>query len=130
MYTGGYHPRYNDQRCMNKPSSMTQFTINASSFVYGWILVGLNIIISAVFWWQLPVQIPLFYSLPYGDPQLAAREWFFLLPGLSILLLMGYLLLSRLVVGSKIFLNIIRWLHLLGLFLLTVAMVHILFIVL
>lgn len=114
---------------MNKQNS-TPFTLHASSFLYGWVLVILNIIITVVFWWQLPIQIPLFYSLPYGTPQLASREWFFLLPGLSVLLLMGYLLLSKVTVQSKIFLNAVKWLHLLGLFLLTVAIVHILFIVL
>jgi hypothetical protein len=102
----------------------------ASSFLSGWVLVGLNIIIAVIFWWQLPIQIPLFYSLPYGTLQLVSREWIFLLPSLSILFLISYLLLSRLTVQSKIFQNTIKWLHLLGLFLLIVAIVHILLIVL
>ena len=114
---------------MNRSPSISP-THHTTSFLYGWILLSLNIIISAVFWWQLPNQIPLFYSLPYGEPQLASREWFLLLPGLSVLLTVGNIFLGRLVVQSKIFLDIVTWLHLLGLFLLTVAMVHILFIVL
>lgn len=100
------------------------------SNLYGWIVAGLNIVIGLIFWWQLPVEIPLFYSLPYGTAQLAAREWFFLLPGLSVLLLVGLTLISRVRIQSKIFFAIIRWLHLLSLSLLTIAMVHILVIVL
>jgi len=113
-----------------KRSQSATFILQPVSFLYGWILVGLNLIISAVFWWQLPDEIPLFYSLPYGAAQLQSRQWFFLLPGLSLFLLFDYLLVSRLTVSSKIFYSIMKWLHLLGLFLLTIALVHILVIVL
>jgi hypothetical protein len=114
---------------MVRPRS-AEYVLQPGSFLYGWILVGLNLIISAVFWWQLPDQIPLFYSLPFGLAQLQSRQWFFLLPGLSVFLLFDYLLISRLMVSSSLFYSIIKWLHLLGLLLLTIALVHILIIVL
>lgn len=107
-------------------------TIQKPSYGYGYGLFFVILILSltGIFWWQLPPQVPLFYSLPYGTNQLATREWVLLLPGLAVLTWISYFLLSRLDVSSGIYIKILRWLHVLGLFLLTIALVHIMSIIL
>lgn len=60
-----------------------------------------NLLMIASFIWKynsLPVQIPLFYSLPWGDDQLADLWMIFLLP----LLMNGFIVLN-LYLGKKYF---------------------------
>jgi len=97
---------------------------------YGLLLVLFSLIVTLVFWWRLPPQVPLFYSLPYGVSQLATKEWFFILPGLSTLTWLGYLILSKQSVKSGIYIQLMKWLFLLSLFLLAIAIIHVLFLVL
>jgi hypothetical protein len=82
-------------------------------------------IITGVFWWQLPPEIPLFYSLPYGVSQLAGRGWFLLLPGYSVLVYLIGQLLMRWNLKSTLFAPMISWLQTLCLFLATLVMIHI-----
>jgi len=101
-----------------------------TGYGYGLILVLLNVMLTAVFWWQLPPQIPLFYSANYGVNQLAAREWFFILPVASVAIWLTFFLVVRWKVQSAIYVNIIKWLHVLCLFLLSLSIIHILLIML
>lgn len=36
---------------------------------------------------DLPLQVPLFYSLPWGDGQLASKQFLFILPLFSVIIL-------------------------------------------
>lgn len=42
----------------------------------------------ALFWKRnlLPEKVPLFYSRPWGEEQLAGREWLLLIPALSLVI--------------------------------------------
>jgi hypothetical protein len=42
--------------------------------------------ISLVLWKEMPPQIPLFYSMPWGEEQLAAPIWLFLPLAISIII--------------------------------------------
>lgn len=46
---------------------------------------------------ELPPQIPLFYSLTWGEPRLGAPIYLWLLPGLSLLILLFNFAVSALV---------------------------------
>ena len=46
---------------------------------------------------RLPPQLPLFYSLPWGPPQLTTPPFLFLLPTLSLTLLLTNSLLAHLI---------------------------------
>ncbi len=48
-------------------------------------LSGLGIVILIWRWNQLPPMVPLWYSKPWGDEQLAQPIWLLLLPGGSII---------------------------------------------
>lgn len=97
---------------------------------YGGVLLVLNLIITGVFWWQLPPEIPLFYSLPYGLPQLAQRGWFLLLPGLAILIFGICQLLMKWPIKSTLYVPMMGWLQTLSLFFIMLAMAHIIIVVL
>jgi hypothetical protein len=43
----------------------------------------------------LPVQVPLFYSLPWGDEQLVPKVWLFLIPLLSLALALTHFFWSK-----------------------------------
>lgn len=50
------------------------------------LVLGINTTITALvafFWQNLPPEVPLFYSRPWGQPQLANRVWVWILPGSS-----------------------------------------------
>jgi len=96
----------------------------------GGLFVGIHILITAIFWWQLPPQIPLFYSLPYGSNQLASRTWVVLLPALSLFVWLSYYFLSKLPYNSVTFIQILKWLQITCLFLITTALIHIVLVVL
>ena len=102
----------------------------ALGYGYGLLMVVFDLIITAFFWWQLPPQIPLFYSLPYGVSQLAPKLWFFVLPILSLLVWICYFLLSKIKTNTMIYTQILMWLHFTALLLITIALVHIVLVVL
>ncbi len=58
------------------------------------VLMLMVINIFAIYWSSLPSQIPLFYSLPWGDSQLAAIPQFVILPFIILLNTLINLLLS------------------------------------
>lgn len=97
---------------------------------YGLLLLILNLAVAGIFWWQLPPQIPLFYSLPYGVSQLAERGWFGLLPGLAVGLYGTGQLMMKIPVKSTLYAPLVGWLQTLGLFLIMLAMIHIIMVVL
>jgi len=97
---------------------------------YSLILLFLNLLLTGIYWWQLPPEIPLFFSLPYGPSQLSQRVWFFLLPGLSLFCFICFPMLTKFKVKSSLYLPMLSWLTTLSLFLLSLAMIHIIFVAL
>lgn len=48
------------------------------------LLIAVQVIAIAISWKNLPPMVPLWYSLPWGDEQLASPIWLTVLPGGSI----------------------------------------------
>lgn len=46
---------------------------------------SLQIILLLLVWGKLPPQVPLLYSRPWGEEQIVAKSWLFLLPFLSLM---------------------------------------------
>jgi hypothetical protein len=93
--------------------------VSGFCLIIQWLLVGFFI-------WQLPPEIPLWYSLPAGKVQLATREWFLLLPAISLGAFFVNIILTRLgLFMVKVYVPLIMWLTALMLFMVTVAMGHI-----
>lgn len=70
----------------------------------------------AIFYNQLPSKLPLFYSLPWGEAQLVAKQQFLILP--AVLILMGlingflayqlhpaHLVLKKIIMGSLLLIS-------------------------
>ncbi|PIP57132.1 hypothetical protein COS54_02685 [Candidatus Shapirobacteria bacterium CG03_land_8_20_14_0_80_39_12] len=57
----------------------------------------------ALFWKRnlLPEKVPLFYSRPWGEEQLAGREWLFSIPALSLLIFLINWQLGKLLFKKK-----------------------------
>ena len=84
-----------------------------------WLLLGF-------FVWQLPPEIPLFFSLPTGSQQLANRSWYLILPSLSIVIFVVHLVLIRFSSNYvKVYGEIIAWGAALAIFLATIAMINV-----
>jgi len=49
------------------------------------VLTAVSLGILAIFYRNLPPQVPLLYTLSWGDEQIVTRPWLFLLPGLIIM---------------------------------------------
>ncbi len=88
-------------------------------------------LLMAFFFWQLPPEIPLWYSLPLGSQQLAIRNWFWLLPVIGLVCLFSNMVLLRLSLGTvSVFRQIIVWLGALVELLLVIALTHIIMLML
>lgn len=71
-------------------SSLGQFwqeKINGSVFRWNIFFIALQIAYLVYKISDLPLQVPLYYSLPWGEAQLANANSLFILPGLSLTLL-------------------------------------------
>lgn len=83
------------------------------------LMVCLLITIAFLFFYSsLPPKLPLFYSLPWGESQLVAKQQFLILPATLLLISLvnallahqlhpAHLVLKRILVGSLIFLSVI-----------------------
>ncbi len=73
--------------------------------------VALLIINGVVLFWKrnlLPEKVPLFYSRPWGEEQLAGKEWLLLIPALSLtIFLINWQLGKLLVKKGESFLPIV-----------------------
>lgn len=58
-------------------------------------------VILALKWQSLPEKVPLFYSRPWGEEQLASSKFLFSLPLLSLVILIGNGILGSVKVKSK-----------------------------
>jgi hypothetical protein len=65
-----------------------QETINFYSIVFSLVTVILTLLIYALNYQSLPPQIPLFYSLAWGDNQLVSLSQFIILPSVMILIIL------------------------------------------
>lgn len=65
-----------------------QEKINQILFRWNIILIVLQLAILTIKFNSLPQQVPLYYSLPWGEGQLAAAASLFLLPTFSIIILL------------------------------------------
>jgi hypothetical protein len=94
-------------------------SLSVAGLVVMWILIG-------IFLWQLPPEVPMWYSLPPGASQLSSREWFLLIPSLALAMTTVNMIVIRLGLGGvKIFGYMVAWLTALLVFLAGIAMVHI-----
>lgn len=62
----------------------------ANSYIFRWNLFFIIVQILILIWrfTNLPSQVPLYYSLPWGETQLASASVLFLLPTFSIVILL------------------------------------------
>lgn len=100
------------------------------SLVWGVVLMILLVLsqwaVVAIFMWQLPPEIPMWYSLPPGKQQLTQVEWFWMLPIMGLVLLVINILLLKISLNLlSVFKYLVVWLGVLVEMLLTIAMVHI-----
>ncbi len=73
------------------------------SFLFSFLALG----VIGLFYRLLPEKIPLFYSRPWGEEQLAQKQLFFLVPGLmSVFSLLNFCLAKIVLKKSNNFLSI------------------------
>lgn len=80
-----------------------QEKINSLFFRWNLLLIVFQIVILIFKFNDLPRQIPLFYSLPWGDGQLASAASLFILPMFSIIILLINNLIATFFFKSTVF---------------------------
>jgi len=60
-----------------------------------------------IFYRQLPPQVPLFYSCPWGERQLVSPYALLFLPSLSLVLLIVNILISRFLIAYPFLINVL-----------------------
>lgn len=89
-------------------------------------LMGLSVLSFANF---LPNKLPLFYSLSWGDNQLATLQQFFIIPGVLLLVTLGNLIISwQLHVSQSFFKKVLLISSLINTLILTITFIKIVFI--
>lgn len=104
----------------------------ANSKILRWNVIFIIIQIAFLFWKFnfLPPQIPLYYSLPWGEGQLTQASLLFIFPTISlILLLINHLFAISLVKTSLLLSRILLIISLIFSFLSLVAILHIVYLV-
>ena len=102
-------------------SNSSRFAIGLSMFT-----TTVAVAISLIIFWQLPPQIPLFFSHASGQNQLADKWWFIAIPLLSIVFLITNLTLHKNLSKDKPTLSgLLSWMTFLILSLLTTAAINI-----
>jgi hypothetical protein len=82
-----------------------------SGLLIGGVMWLMQMMILAVFYGQLPPEVPLYYSLPTGIEQLAAKAFLWMLPGITLLFLLTSLVIMRMGMTTlKIFHQTLIWL--------------------
>lgn len=71
-----------------------QEAVNFYSIVSSLVIIILILTIFALNYTKLPAQIPLFYSLPWGEEQLVALPQFIILPSIIALVILVNLVIS------------------------------------
>lgn len=95
-------------------------------FAAGLGLIIFQLILLGVSYPFLPPQVPLFYSRPWGEAQLAAPFQLFLLPGLSLAIWLVNGVLSNLIGKKEFFSSLLGWGQLLANFFASMALIKIL----
>ena len=62
-----------------------------------------------IFYRQLPPQVPLFYSRPWGERQLVSPSTLLFLPSLSLAVLIINILISRFLMAYPFLINVLFW---------------------
>lgn len=66
-------------------------------------LATITAIFTAFFPAILPHRLPLFYSLPWGEKQIATPQQFFIIPAIIILISLANLIISRQLYSTQVF---------------------------
>lgn len=66
-------------------SVFSQDNITMTGFTTAFVLTLAQWLIILIYIWQLPPEVPLFYSFPVGDDQLADKYWLLIIPTISTL---------------------------------------------
>lgn len=104
-------------------STVRGLGLSAGGLVLVWIMV-------VTFYWQLPPEIPLFYSLLTGELQLADKMWFWLVPAMVTILGLINLLFIRMAQRLHVIAQqMIAWLTVLMVFMSMVAMFYVIILV-
>lgn len=95
--------------------------------------LGLNIVLILIiiaFFFRLPPQIPLFYSRPWGTSQLASSYFLIVIVALSLLvLIINTLLASAFYARERLISSVITWTACLVIFLITVTVSRVVFLI-
>jgi len=76
----------------------------------GLVAIGMGLVSLALGWRKLPPEVPLFYSRPYGESQLASAWWLWLLPGLSLVMeLIAMRVAGTMIEEDKLLAQILIW---------------------
>lgn len=96
------------QSVINILSSLGKFwqqKINTQILRWNIVLIAFQLLLLLLKFNHLPGYVPLYYSLPWGSPQLAPASLLFFLPSVSILILITNNLLSVVFLESLTFLS-------------------------
>jgi len=98
-----------------------RFNLALTTFVF---------IFIAIFWTKLSPQLPLFYSKPWGQDQLASKSWFLILPSICFLMVLFNLRLASLFLKKEALLaKILIWTTTILILLVSTTIIRVLFIV-
>ena len=103
-----------------------------NSKIFRWNIIFIILQIAFLFWKfnLLPPQIPLYYSLPWGESQLAQTSMLFVFPVISLVLLfINHLFAISLIKTSSLLSGILLAISLIFSFLSLIAIFHIVYLI-
>lgn len=84
-----------EQAVVSSGSSFKSLLKINNLIMFSLIFSFLGLIGIGIFFLSLPIKVPLFYSRPWGEEQLANKELLFLIPGLTLIFSLLNFLLTK-----------------------------------
>lgn len=76
-------------------------TVSRTGYVVAVFLTIILALLVLLVWGKLPQTVPVFFSEPWGEARLGAKQWLLLLPGLSLIVITANVILGKLGGGSS-----------------------------
>lgn len=73
--------------------------VSRTSYLIAFAITIVNLIIISILWKKIPNVVPLFFTEPWGEARLAGREWLYLIPAISFLVILVNVVIGK--IGSS-----------------------------
>lgn len=73
--------------------------VSRTGYLIAFMITLIIVAVISILWKKIPNVVPLFFTQPWGEARLAGREWLYLIPGISFLVILVNVVIGK--IGSS-----------------------------